>query len=63
MEEAVKKFTVIKEKFAEIFINRKNTMPVGNVDQFKGHSGSAPHGIKISAGGAETAVAAEGNKL
>lgn len=63
MEEAVKKFTVIEEKFAEIFINSKDTMPVGNVDQFKGHRGSALHGIKVSAGRTETAVAAEGDEF
>lgn len=59
MEKAVKKFTVIEEKSAEIFINGENTMPVGNIDQFKGHRGSALHGIKVSAGRTETAVAAE----
>jgi len=34
-------------------------MTVGNVDQFKGHRGSALHGIKVSTGRTETAVAAE----
>ncbi len=33
-------------------------MTVGNVDQFKGHRGSALHGIKVSIGRTETAVAA-----
>jgi len=34
-------------------------MTVGNVDQFKGYRDSALHGIKVSTGRAETAVAAE----
>jgi len=44
-------------------VNGENAMPVGNVEQFKGHRGSALHGIKISAGGTETAVAAERNEF
>lgn len=59
MEEAVKKFTVIEEKSAEIFINGENTMSVGNIDQFKGNRGSALHGIKVFAGRTEKAVAVE----
>ena len=38
-------------------------MTMGNVDQFKGHRGSALHGIKVSTGGTETAVAAERNEI
>ena len=34
-------------------------MPVGDVNQLKGHGRSALHGIEISTGRAETAVAAE----
>ena len=34
-------------------------MPVGDVNQLKGHGRSALHGIGISTGRAETAVAAE----
>jgi len=35
MEEAIKKFAVIEEKFAEVFIDSENAMPVGNIDKFK----------------------------
>ena len=59
MKKAVKERTVIQEKIPELPINGKNTMPVGNIDQLKGHGGSAFHGIFIAAGGAEAAVAAE----
>lgn len=38
-------------------------MAMGNVDQLKGHRGSALHGIKVSTGRTETAVAAERNKF
>ena len=63
MKKAVKERTVIQEKIPELPINGKNTMPVGNIDQLKGHGGSAFHGIFIAAGGAEAAVAAERDKF
>ncbi len=63
MEETVKERTVIEEKLPELFINGKNTMTVGDNDQLKGHGGSALHGVEIPTGRAETAVAAERNKL
>ena len=44
-------------------INGKNAMPMGNSDQFKRHRGSALHGIKVTAGKTEAAVAAEGDKF
>ncbi len=59
MEEAVKQCPVIQEKLPEVFVNGKNTVPVGNVDQFERHGGSALHGVEVTAGRAETAVAAE----
>ncbi len=63
MKETVKQCPVIQKEMPEIFINGKNTVPVGNVDQFKGHGCSALHGIEITAGRAEAAVAAERNKF
>ena len=59
MKEAVKERTVTQKKLPELFINGKNTMAVGNINEFKGHRGSALHGVEISAGGTEAAVAAE----
>ena len=38
-------------------------MAVTDINQFKGHAGSAFQGIFIAAGGAETAVAAERDKF
>ena len=46
-----------------MLINGKNTVAVGDIDEFKGHTGSAFHGIFIAAGGAETAFTAERDKL
>lgn len=59
MKKAVKERAVIEEKIPELLINGKNTMPVGNIEQFKGHRGSALHGIKVAAGRTEAAVASE----
>ena len=58
-KKAVKERAVIQEKSPEQLINGKNTMPVGNIDQLKGHRGSALHGIKVAASRTEAAVAAE----
>ena len=63
MEETIKQCPVIKEKLPEIFVDGENTMPVGDIDQFKGHGGSASHGIEISTGKTETAMVAERDKL
>lgn len=63
MEETVKEGTVIQEKLPELFINGKNTMTVGDIDQLKGHGRSALHGVEIATGRAEAAVAAERNKF
>ena len=63
MKKAVKERAVIEEKIPELLINGKNTMSVSDIDQFKGHRGSALHGIEISTGRTETAVAAKGDKL
>ena len=63
MEEAVKQGAVIEKEITEIFINGEDTMAVLNMNQFEGHTGSAVHGVFVTAGRAETAVATERNKL
>ena len=63
MEKTMKQSSVLKGKITEIFINGKNTVAMSNIDQFKRHIGSAFHGIFVAAGRAETAVAAERDKL
>ena len=45
MEQTVKEGAVIQEEIPELFVNGKNTMAVGNIDEFKGHGGSALHGV------------------
>ena len=63
MEKAVEEGTVIKEKVPQLFINGKNTVSVGNMNEFKGHRGSTFHSIFIAARRTEAAVAAEGDKF
>lgn len=63
MKKAVKERAVFEEKMPEVFVNGKNAMAVLDIYQLKRHTGSAFHGIFISAGRAETAVAAERDKF
>lgn len=63
MEETVKERTVIQEKLPELFINGKNTMTVGDIEQLKGHGSSTLHCVEIPAGRAEAAMAAKRNKF
>ena len=63
MEKAVQEMPVLQEIPPETLINRKDTVPVRDIDEFKGHIGCAFHGILIAAGRTETAVAAEWDKL
>ena len=48
---------------AELGIDGKDAMAVRDINKFKGHGGSAVHGIFISTGRTETAVAAERDKF
>ena len=41
MEQTVKEGTVVKEKIAELLIDSKNAVAVTDINQFKGHAGSA----------------------
>lgn len=63
VKKTVKEGTVFEEKIPEGFINGKNAVAVLDIYQLKGHAGSAFHGIFIAAGRAETAMAAERDKL
>ena len=63
MKKAVEQGTVIEEIFPEIFIYGKNTVTVGNIHQFKRHTGSAFHGIFVPVCRAEPAMAAKRNKF
>ena len=63
MEETIEERAVIEEEISKLRINSKDTVAVDNVDQLKGHRGSAAHSVEISTSRAETAVASEGNKF
>ena len=63
MEEAVEEGTVFEKERPEILIDSEDTMPVGDINKLKGHRGSAFHGILVTAGGTETAVASKRDKL
>ena len=63
MEKAVKQGAVIQEKLSEALVNGEDTVPMGDIEEFEDHRGSALHGIFIAASRAETAVASERDEL
>ena len=63
MEKAVKECAVFQEKIPQVFIHGKNTMPVLDVYQFKGHISSPLHSVFVATSWAETAFAAEWDKF
>jgi len=63
MKETVKERAILQEKITEGRINGKNAMTVSDINELKGHRGSAFHGIFITADRAETIVTTERNKL
>ena len=63
MKKTMKQGSVLKEKITEIFVNGEDTVPVWDINQFKRHGGSTIHRILVTAGGAETTVAAKRNEL
>ena len=62
-KKAVKQGAVFKEEMAEFLIDRENAVPVGAVEQFKRHISGTLLAVFDTAGGAETALTAERNKL
>ena len=63
MEEAVEQGAVIQKEIAKNFINSKDAMTMMDINQFKGHTGSAFHGIFVTTRRAKTAVAAKRNEF
>lgn len=63
MEKAVQEGTVFKKEMAKVLIYSKDTVSVRYIDEFESHVGGTFHGILIATGRAETAVAAEWDKL
>ena len=45
LEEAAQEGTVFQKEMSEFFVNGKNTMPVGTVDQLKGHGADGTESI------------------
>ena len=46
----VKKGTIFEKEISEMIINGKDTVTVLDIDELKGHTGSAFHGILVSTG-------------
>ena len=63
VKKTVEERAILEEEVSERMVNRKNTMAMSDVDEFKRHTGSAFHGVFIAAGRAETAVAAKRDKF
>lgn len=63
LKKAVKEGAVIEEERAQVFINGKNEMSVGAVNEFKGHFSRAVNTVFIAAGGAKLGMAAERDKF
>lgn len=63
LKKTVKEGAVSQKKGAQVFINGKNKVPVGTVNEFKRHLCGAVNAVLIAAGGAELGMAAEGNKF
>ncbi len=63
LEKTVKERAVIQKERAQIFINGKNEVPVGTVNEFEGHFRRAVNAVFVTAGGAELGMAAERDKF
>lgn len=63
MKETVKKGPIFEKEISEMIINGKDTVTVLDIDELKGHTGSAFHGILVSTGRTKTTVTAERNKF
>ena len=63
MKETVKERAILQEKITEGRINGKNAMTVSDINELKGHRGSAVNGILCSTGRTETTVTSEWNEF
>ena len=63
MKEAVKKATVLQKKVTQVLIYSKNAVSVLDINELERHLGSPVHGIFITTGRTETAVASERDKF
>lgn len=63
MKESGEQRAILQKENAQLFRNRKNTVPMTTVEKFKRHGGGAFFGVEITAGGAETAFTAKRYKF
>lgn len=62
-KKAVKQLTIFEKKDTKWFCNSKDTVPMCNINHLERHSHGTVHGIFVTASGAESGVAAKGNKF
>lgn len=63
LKKAVKPRTILKKERTKIFINGKDKMSVGTVNEFKGHFSRAVNAVFVTAGRAKFRMAAERNEF
>ena len=63
LKKAVEQGTVIQKERTQVFVNGKNEVPMGTVNEFKGHFCRAVNAVFIAAGRAKFRVAAERNEF
>ncbi len=63
LKKAAGQGALIQKERAQIFINGKNKVPVGTVNEFKGHFSRAVHAVPVAAGRAKFGMAAERNEF
>ena len=63
MKETVKERAILQEKITEGRINGKNAMTVSDINELKGHRGSAVNGVLGSTDRTETTMASERNEF
>ena len=63
MKERVKERAILQEKITEGRINGKNAMTVSDINELKGHRGSAVNGIHVSTGRAKATMTTKRNEF
>ena len=63
LEKTVKEGAVVQEERAQVFVDGKNEVPMGTVNEFEEHFGGAVNAVFIAAGWTELGMAAERDKF
>lgn len=63
LKKAVKQRAVIEKERAKLFVNGKNEVSVGTINEFKGHFCGTVNAVFVTAGRAKFRMAAERNEL